>query len=76
MFYLRFKKKKFRKNERIAHFLFFGQKTSDSLGNQMREFPALHFAPRGTKHNLTFLNTQNRPTLVQMEVNLLFFMHR
>ena len=27
--------------ERIAHSLIFGQKTSDSLGNQMSEFPAL-----------------------------------
>ena len=29
--------------ERIAHSLIFGQKTSDSLGNQMSEFPALYF---------------------------------
>ena len=27
--------------ERIVHLLIFGQKTSDSLGNQMSEFPAL-----------------------------------
>ena len=27
--------------ERIAHSLIFGQKLSDSLGNQMSEFPAL-----------------------------------
>ena len=27
--------------ERIAHSLIFGQQTSDSLGNQMSEFPAL-----------------------------------
>ena len=27
--------------EQIAHSLIFGQKTSDSLGNQMSEFPAL-----------------------------------
>ena len=27
--------------EQIAHLLIFGQKTSDSLGNQMSEFPAL-----------------------------------
>ena len=27
--------------ERIAHSLILGQKTSDSLGNQMSEFPAL-----------------------------------
>ena len=27
--------------EKIAYSLIFGQKTSDSLGNQMREFPAL-----------------------------------
>ena len=26
----------------------------------------IHFAPRGTTHNLTFLNTQNRPTLLHM----------
>ena len=30
--------------EGIAHSLFFGQKTSDSLGNQMSEFPALQNA--------------------------------
>ena len=24
----------------------------------------IHFAPRGTTHNLTFLNTQNLPTLL------------
>ena len=29
--------------ERIAHSLIFGQKMSDSLGNQMSEFPALVF---------------------------------
>ena len=29
--------------ERIAHLLIFGQNTSDLLGNQMSEFPALHF---------------------------------
>ena len=27
--------------ERIVHLLIFGQKTSDSLGNQISEFPAL-----------------------------------
>ena len=27
--------------EQIAHLLIFGHKTSDSLGNQMSEFPAL-----------------------------------
>ena len=30
--------------ERIPHLLIFGQKTSDSLGNQISEFPALLFA--------------------------------
>ena len=30
--------------EPIAHLLIFGQKTRDSLGNQMSEFPALHSA--------------------------------
>ena len=24
----------------------------------------IHYAPRGTTHNLNFLNTQNRPTLL------------
>ena len=33
--------------EQIAHSLIFGQKTSDLLGNQMSEFPAL--AQTGTK---------------------------
>ena len=28
--------------EQIAHSLLFGQKTSDSLGKPMSEFPALH----------------------------------
>ena len=26
----------------------------------------IHFAPRGTTHNLTFLNTQNQPTLLSV----------
>ena len=31
--------------EQITHLLIFGQKTSDFLGNQMSEFPALHECP-------------------------------
>ena len=30
--------------EQIAHSIIFGQKTSDSLGNQLSQFPALEFA--------------------------------
>ena len=33
-------------------------------------FFEIHFAPRGTTHNLTFLNTQNRPTLIIMYLQL------
>ena len=32
------------KNEQITHSLIFGQKTSDSLGNQVSEIPALLYS--------------------------------
>ena len=35
-------------------------------------FFKIHFAPRGTTHNLTFLYTQNRPTLLTKDVSILW----
>ena len=46
--------------ERIAHLLIFGQKTSDSLVNQMSKFPALENCFKAThlkKTRYTFLVT-------------------
>ena len=40
--------------------------------NQFFLFFKIHYAPRGTTHNLTFLTTQNRPTLMSGDVDRLF----
>ena len=52
--------------ERIAHSLIFGQKTSDSLGNQMSEFPALIYSKK-KKQMLSALSVLNKEYISVIE---------